>query len=143
MGERLMTVLTVALIMIFGPYVLTSIMNGRNGSSSSLEGINTGKDVIIQLNGENYLVDVEVYIAGVLPGLIDWRQDVSLIEAQAVAVRTNIYYVMGSKDIINASELEYTYYTREELIEKYGKRSGESAVKVYEKAVSETVGISE
>ena len=143
MGQKLMITIAIIAIVILGPYILTSIINGRQGNTSKLDGIDTGKDVIIQLDGENRLIDVEKYIAGVLPGLVDWRQNSDIIEAQAVAVRAKIYYAMGEDTIINASSLEYTYYTQDELNEKIGKDDKNKAIQTYEKAVLNTKGVIE
>jgi len=66
-----------------------------------------------------------------------------IIEAQAVAVRAGIYYTMGDETLINASNLDYTYYTKEQVIEKWGNVNGRKAINTYEKAVYNTRGIIE
>lgn len=143
MGEKLITLVATVAVVIMGPYLLTCIINGRQIQTSLLENVDTGKDVIIQINGENMLIDVEKYIAGVLPGVVDWTADATLIEAQAVAVRAKIYYAMGEDSLIQASNLEYTYYTKQEIIEKLGDENGSRAQTIYEKAVYNTKGIIE
>lgn len=143
MGEKLMTIVATIAIVIMGPYLLTSIINGRQTQTSLLDGVDTGKDVVIQIDGENLLIDVEEYIAGVLPGLADWTADSTIIEAQAVAIRTKIYYAMAESTLIQANSLEYTYYTKQQIIEKLGEENGKKAQTIYEKAVYNTKGIVE
>ncbi len=136
-----MSIITAIVVVILGPYILTSIVNGRENTESKLTGIDSGKDVIIQINGENQLIDVEEYIAGVLPGLVDWKAESEVIEAQAVAVRAKIYYAMGQETVIWASSLEYTYYEGATLKQRLGETNYEKAKDIYEKAVKNTVGI--
>ncbi|MBP3621441.1 MAG: hypothetical protein J6J16_06755 [Lachnospiraceae bacterium] len=143
MGEKLVTIITAVAVVVLGPYILTSIINGRQGNVSAISSIDTGRDVIIQIDGQNQLIDVEEYIVGVLPGLVDWQSDMDIIEAQAVAVRGKIYYAMGEETVIWASNLEYTYYAGDELTKRLGKGNVEKAVKIYEKAVINTKGIIE
>ena len=59
----------------------------------------------------NRLLDVEQYIAGVLPGLVEPEANVQIMEAQAVAVRTKIYFAMGESTVIDASNLDFKFYT--------------------------------
>ncbi len=138
-----MTLVATVALVIMGPYLLTCIINGRQIQTSLLENVDTGKDVIIQINGENMLIDVERYIAGVLPGVVDWTADATLIEAQAVAVRAKIYYAMGENTLIEARNLEYTYYTKQQIYEKLGEVNGEKAQQIYERAVYKTQGMVE
>lgn len=143
MGEKLVTIVTAVAVMVLGPYIMTSIINGRYSTSSAISSIDTGKDVVIQIDGENRLIDVEEYIAGVLPGLVDWQSDSNIIEAQAVAVRGKIYYAMGKETAIWANKFEYTYFDQEELEKQLGKSNADKAAEIYQKAVINTKGITE
>ncbi|MBE5945124.1 MAG: hypothetical protein E7258_09455 [Lachnospiraceae bacterium] len=143
MKDRILSIFVGVIIVLVGPYIITCFLNGKESEYSILQGIDTGKDVVIQVNGENKLIDVEIYIASILPGLVDWTADMEIIEAQAVAVRAGIYYTMGDETLINASNLDYTYYTKEQVIEKWGNVNGRKAINTYEKAVYNTRGIIE
>ncbi len=85
-------------------------------------------------------MDVEEYIVGVLPGLVDYDSDMDVIEAQAVAVRTKIYYVMQEETMIRADSLEYEYYNNENIISKYKRNKYNTAQTKYERAVVNTAG---
>ncbi len=138
--EKIMTVIIAFAGIIFGPYILTGIINGRQNDQSYLEKIDTGRDVIVTIDGENILMDVENYVAGVLPGIVDWKESEDIIQAQAVAVRGNIYYAMGNETVIQSGKLQYVYYDREALKKRLGKNY-KKAVKIYEKAIVDTKGI--
>ena len=93
MGEKLTIVAAMAVIMIMMPYLITMAINGKKEDSGlQLKNINTGRDVLININGKNELMDVEEYIAGVLPSVVGPENNDEMLAAQAVAIRTQIYY---------------------------------------------------
>lgn len=141
MGEKVMIWLAGLATVILFPYMLTTMMNGRYGvAESKVSSLSTGRDVLMQIDGVNMLMDVEQYIAGVLPGLVSPDSDASVIEAQAVAVRTKIYYEMGSNTVIQASDLEFTYYTKQDYIDKWGEAKYKRVKEIYDTAVLNTTG---
>jgi hypothetical protein len=139
MGEKLTVAIALLATLIMLPYVMTLVINGRyDDRVSELEKVSTGRDVLVNLDGKNLLLDVELYIAGVLPGLVSPDSDTDVIEAQAVAVRTRIYYEMGDKTVINASELDFKYYTKNDFIEKWGSGKYRKVKLIYQEAVLNT-----
>lgn len=141
MGERLTIVVAMILIMVMMPYFITMAINGKvEDNELKLKNINTGRDVLININGKNKLMDVEEYIAGVLPSVAGPENNDEMLAAQAVAVRTQIYFLMGNETVIREENLTYVYYTKEKYIEKWGKTSYKDNVKRYENAVMSTIG---
>lgn len=141
MRDRLGYALAITVSVVVLPYIITLCINGcASRQSSVLAKVSSGKDVVVTENGKNKLVDVERYIAMALPGLIDYKSDMELIEAQAVAVRGKILYEMGTDSTIKAGELEFTCYDRQDMIEKFGRTNYRRAQEVYEQAVYNTLG---
>lgn len=141
MGEKIMIGFAGLAVIILFPYMFTTIINGRYGETESkVSSLSTGHDVLMQIEGVNMLMDVEQYIAGVLPGLVPPDSEEDVIEAQAVAVRTKIYYEMGTETVIQASRLEFTYYTKDDLIDKWGEIKYKRIKTIYENAVLNTAG---
>lgn len=129
------------IIIIFGPYIITKMINGSNiESKNEITQVNTGKDVIIQKDGKNILIDVEEYLSCILPGFVEPGQSDELIEAQAVAVRTRLYFAMGDNTIIDAGELGFMIYDDEAYINRWGKEQYKSIKSKYERAVINTQG---
>ena len=123
------------------PCLVTFCINGKQADvADSLEHISTGRDVLVQTKAGNELVDVEKYIAHIMPGIVDASVDDSYMQAQAVALRTKIYYAMGDATVIQASDLEFQYYTEEDYIAKWGRENYKSIKARYEKAVIATKG---
>ncbi len=139
MGEKLTVGLAGAIIIIMLPCLLTLFINGRH-DNITVDMINSGRDVLIYVDGENVLMDVEEYIVGVLPGVMDYGASDELVEAQAVAVRTKIYYAMGDKTVVNADTLEFEFFDEKKYINKYGIENYEAIETTFESAVINTAG---
>lgn len=141
MGERVTMFITTIAVIILVPYIMTMLMNGRQRDlSKTISEMSTGKDVLIQKDGVNKLIDVEEYVAGVLPGMVEPKADKDMMEAQAVAVRTKVYYAMGENTVVDAGTLEFTYLTEEEYKEKLGVQNYNQIKRKYEEAVINTAG---
>ena len=140
MGEKITRAISLFLLAVIIPYVMTICINGYSKDSGSMiKKVDTGRDVIINIDNVNQLIDVEEYIAGVLPGLVDSESGDEVLEAQAVAVRTKIYYQMGENTVINAEEMEFVYYTKKDYINKWGPNKYQKIQERYNRAVINTV----
>lgn len=123
------------------PCLITLCVNGTNAmSQKKISEIKTGRDVLIQMQDGNYLIDVEQYVAGILPGLVDASVDDNYLQAQAVAVRTRVYMKMGEATVITADQLDFQYYTENDYIAKWGKDKYKSIKARYDQAVISTCG---
>ncbi len=133
--------LLAAVSAIILPCVVTFCINGKQGNKTmNLEQISTGRDVLVQTKAGNELVDVEKYIAHIMPGIVDASADDDYMQAQAVALRTRVYQAMGEETVIQASNLEFQYFTEEDYIAKWGREKYKSVRARYEQAVLATKG---
>ncbi len=139
MGEKITIGLAGAILLIMLPCLITLVINGRY-EAVSVDMINSGRDVLIQAHGENVLMDVEEYIVGILPGVVDYGATDQFVEAQTVAVRTKIYFAMGDNTVIDASDLSFEYYDESKYMTKYGMENYEDIRDTFEKAVINTAG---
>lgn len=141
MRQKMSGIITGVMVVIVVPFIMTMIMNGRKEDvESRLESLDTGKDVLISIEDENKLIDVEQYVAAVLPGEVEPGLSREMLEAQAVAVRTKIYFAMGDKSVIEATELTYRYYDDSAYIERWGQDNYRRIKRLYEEAVINTAG---
>lgn len=141
MVEKLLYSIGAIFVVILAPCLLTYIISGRKvDAGSTLAKQKTGKDVLLQTEEGNVLLDVEVYLAGVMPGEVDASVSSKYMEAQAVALRTQVYATMGENTFINADELPFAYYTEKDYIEKWGKAKYMEVKERYDKAVLKTCG---
>ncbi|MBR3600105.1 MAG: SpoIID/LytB domain-containing protein [Lachnospiraceae bacterium] len=139
MGEKITVGLAGVILVIMLPCLLTLCLNGIR-DDVTIDMINTRRDVLIKADGENVLMDVEKYIVGILPGIIEYGASQEYIEAQVVAVRTKIYYAMGESTVVDAQELGFQYFDQEKLINKYGMDNYKVIEDIFEEAVINTVG---
>lgn len=139
MGEKITVGLAGVILVIMLPCLLTLCLNGIR-DDVTIDMINTRRDVLIKSEGENVLMDVEKYIVGILPGIIEYGSSQEYIEAQVVAVRTKIYYAMGESTVVDAQELGFQYFDQEKLINKYGMDNYKVIEDIFEEAVINTVG---
>ncbi|MBQ8317778.1 MAG: SpoIID/LytB domain-containing protein [Lachnospiraceae bacterium] len=139
MGEKITVGLAGVILVIMLPCLLTLCLNGIR-DDVTIDMINTRRDVLIKADGENVLMDVEKYIVGILPGIIEYGSSQEYIEAQVVAVRTKIYYAMGESTVVDAQELGFQYFDQEKLINKYGMDNYKVIEDIFEEAVINTVG---
>lgn len=139
MREKIIIELAGAILIIMLPCMLTLVMNGRH-RAITVNMIDSGRDVLITANGENVLMDVEQYIVGVLPSVVDYGATRDYIEAQAVAVRTKIYYAMGDNTVVDATDLAFEYFDEEKFMNKYGMDNYQSIKSCFEAAVINTTG---
>jgi stage II sporulation protein D len=109
--------------------------------SSSLESQYMGKTIQIELQGLNKNIDVEEYVAGVLPGIISMDYDEEALKTQAVLVRTNVLKEMSEKNTSDAEDLSYHYMTVDERITLFGDRNYEKNEKRIRQAVAATAGL--
>ncbi|MBR3834029.1 MAG: SpoIID/LytB domain-containing protein [Lachnospiraceae bacterium] len=139
MGEKLTVGLAGVIIIVMLPCLLTLAINGRH-QAISVDMINSGRDVLIYIDGENVLMDVEQYIVGILPGVVDYGATQEFIEAQAVAVRTKIYFAMGENTVVEESTLSFEYFDENKYMNKYGMENYQAIQDAFEQAVINTAG---
>ena len=137
MGEKITVALAGAILLIMLPCLITLAINGRY-EGVTVDMLDSGRDVLIYIDGENQLMDVEEYLVGVLPQVVDYGATQEFIEAQAVAVRTKVYYAMGDNTVINASELSYEYFDDNKYMNKYGMENYQNIKKEFEEAIVTT-----
>jgi stage II sporulation protein D len=111
------------------------------GGNNSLESQYMGKTIQIELQGLNKNIDLEEYVAGVLPGIISIDYDREALKTQAVLVRTNVLKEMTEKNTSDAEDLSYHYMSVEERIALFGDRNYEKNERKIRQAVADTAGM--
>ena len=96
----------------------------------------------MELDGQYVVMDVEAYLAGVLPAVMDGSEDLEVWKALAVIERTNIYKKMEGAGNIDENDLGMEYLKEEEISSLWGERNYEAYRKKVEQAVLETAGVS-
>ena len=134
------------IFVIFFPYiccVIAHLVNpkvtiGQGGYM--IENHRMGKDIMLEINGIYKSIDVEEYVAGVMPGVISADYNMEALKTQAVLIRTNILKEMEENNTKDAADISYKYYTKEERRELWGRANIDKYERKIEKAVSSTAG---
>lgn len=141
MREKLTIAFAVVILMIMIPYLGTMALTGTVGAGiTSIEELDTGKTVSLELDGQYVVLDVEAYLAGILPAAMDGSEEPETWKALAVIERTNIYKRMEGHGNIDQKDLGMTYLTEEEIRELWGERNYEPGMELAEQAILDTAG---
>lgn len=142
MREKLTMVFAMLVLMVMIPYLGTMALTGTIGAAiTSVEELNTGKTVSLELDGQYVVMDVEAYLAGILPADMEGSDNLEAWKALAVIERTNIYKLMEGNGNIDESDLGMEYLQEDEISEAWGERNYEAYQSVVEQAILETAGI--
>lgn len=99
-----------------------------------------GKEILVEQSGLYKSMDVEEFVAGVLPGTIPADYERETLKLQAVLIRTNVLKEMQEKNTSDAADLSYHYLTVEERKELWGERNFAKYERRMEEAVARTAG---
>lgn len=139
MKEKFVIVFAMFILAVAIPYLGTMLWSGVTGTvEESIENITTGKTVSMELDGEYVVMDVEAYLAGVLPAVLDGGEEPELWEALAIIERTNIYKKLEGRGNIDEEELGMRYVPAEELQTRWGEKNYEAYSRKIEKAILAT-----
>lgn len=142
MREKITMIFAMLVLMVMIPYLGTMALTGTIGMAvTSVEELNTGKTVSLELDGQYVVMDVEAYLAGILPADMEGSDNLEAWKALAVIERTNIYKKMEGSGNIDEGDLGMRYLPEEEISEAWGERNYEAYRKVVEQAILETAGI--
>ncbi len=144
MRERLTIVFAVCVLIIMIPYLGTLIITGigeEEPLAGSVAELETGKTVSVDVNGQYEVLDVEEYLLGVLPGIMEPEKDLEVWKALAVIERTNIYRQMEGVSNVDERDLTQEYFTEEDICALWGKRNYQQIIRLVEQAIIETAGI--
>lgn len=138
-GIILFIVLTIAI-----PYLITTIMSGNSyRASQKMKNIHSGKEIIVKQDGKNIIIDAEQYVAAVLAAEVDMNSADEVLRAKAVMIRTEVYYILGEREIAEATEFQHSYCIGDDLKKLWGKKEYQTNVTRIEEAVLATYGQTE
>lgn len=141
MRERITMGFALLILAVMIPYLGTMVLTGVVGEkAATVEELDTGKRVALEVDGQYQTIDVEAYLRGTLPDILQGTEDIEVWKSLAVIERTNIYKKMEGISCIDQADLDLTYLTEEQQRELWGERQYEAYAKKAERAVLETAG---
>ena len=104
----------VILIDLLVPYAVTATVTGRIEQNVS-ESVIQGRKVIIQYKNATQAVDLNQFIVMVLAARFDKSQEIEVLKAESVMVRTDIYRVMGAAMQADSTSLGLEFFTEKQM----------------------------
>ena len=104
----------VILIDLLVPYAVTATVTGRIEQNVS-ESVIQGRKVIIQYKNATQAVDLNQFIVMVLAARFDKSQEIEVLKAESVMVRTDIYRVMGAAMQADSTSLGMEFFTEKQM----------------------------
>lgn len=142
MREKLTMAFAIIILAVMIPYLGTIVLTGKVGVTTiSVAGLDSGKTVSLDLNGQYMVLDVEAYLKGVLPTAMEGSEDIEMWKTLAIIERTNIYKKMDGMGNIDEEDLGMKYLSEEEIRQLWGEQNYDSYMKKLEQAIIETAGI--
>jgi len=116
--EKLKSFLAILIVILFLPYVITILFNGKTENESKQ---NASEVQIIQIQKENTTeqIDINEYIIGLLASQMPVSYEPEALRAQSVIIRTNLMKELGSNDLDNYV-FEHNYLSYLEMEELWG-----------------------
>ena len=138
MRQKLAAYVLVILIFIFTPFVITMLMTGVIEGDIS-DSLVECRRVNVNYKSGSQAMDISKYMIGVLAARWDESQEIEVLKAESVMVRTDIYRIMGDRMTIDSNDLGMDYLTVKEMKAKWGD-SYESNYNLIVDCISATSG---
>lgn len=135
MRERSKRIISIAIIVVLLPYILTVFIKGEGAFPVQSSMVNT--EVLVNVNGVETSVSWEMYLVGLLAKEIPEEYSLEAMKAQSVIIQTRL-------EIESSGDSSYVYqeecYSTEEIQTKWGNQSVEYYNLLVE-AVQDTYGM--
>ena len=142
MREKLTMAFALVILAVMIPYLGTMALTGTVGTTlTSVEELDTGKTVSVDVDGQYVVLDVEAYLMGVIPASMEGTDNLEMWKTIAIIERTNIYKQMEGMGNIDETELGMDYLTEKEIRNLWGEGNYDRYRKVMEEAIVETAGV--
>ena len=102
------------------PTIITMKLTGVMDTVVSEE-VTDGRTVTVRYNNASQSVDVEKFVAMVLADRLYMGDEVELLKAESIMIRTDIYRIMGEQMNIDSEQLEMSYLTTSQMKKKWSK----------------------
>ena len=118
--RKCMEIMIFIAIYLLVPSVITLKLTGVVDMAVSEE-IADGRTVTVNYKNASQSVEVEKFVSMVLADRLYMGDEVELLKAESIMIRTDVYRLMGEQMIIDSSELGMEYMTTQQMKSKWGK----------------------
>ncbi len=118
--RKCMAVMIFIAIYLLVPSIITMKLTGVVDTAVSEE-ITDGKTITVNYKNASQSVDVEKFVSMVLADRLYMGDEVELLKAESIMIRTDIYRLMGERMNIDSGQLGMSYMTASQMKKKWGK----------------------
>lgn len=123
-------------VYLFVPALITLAVSGKADTEFE-SGEIYGPRVHVKYGSAIKTVEVNKFVEMVIASVYEENDNPEMLKALGIAVRTNIYRIMGDKKEIDSDTLSMNYYTSSEMRDEWGSNYQERA-KIIKESVSAT-----
>lgn len=132
--------LIVFLLLMLGIPVGTTFLFYKNHQIQGKQQLSSGISIEMNVNDRTEELDLEEYLIGLLPNQIDVDCEIETMKAQAVIARTNVLKQMEEKESNSHEQLGFTFTSRSQMEQTWGKQKAAKYRYKIEQAISTTFG---
>lgn len=119
--RKLMAVIIFIAIYLLIPTIVTLNVTGIVDNVPDEE-VTEGKKVVVNYKNASQTVSVEKFITMVLADRLYMGDEVELLKAESIMIRTDIYRLMEDAASIDSRQLEMSYLTENQMKKKWSKQ---------------------
>lgn len=112
--NRLGLILTIIIIYLLVPFLITIIVTGKIEQNYSDELVD-GRKVVVKYKNASQSMDINRFIVMVLASRLAYSQEVEVLKAESIMIRTDIYRVMGESMSIDSTSLGMEFLTENQM----------------------------
>lgn len=118
-------VAVVLLIYMLVPFIMTTAITGVIEENLSDELVN-GRRVAVQYKNASKSMDINKFIILVLASRFSNSEEIEVLKAESVMIRTDIYRIMGEAMSIDSDDLGMAYMTEKQMKSAWGEQYQEN-----------------
>lgn len=121
MKKKILMLLFLIFIYLMVPCTVTLIVTGVLEENAS-EGLLNGKRVTVQYKNAAKSVEVNQFIVMVMADRLELSEEIEVLKAESIMIRTDIYRIMGEAYSVSSEALGMTYKTNQQMKSEWGNR---------------------
>ena len=123
--NRLGLIFIVIAIYLMVPYAITMAATGKVEQSYS-DALISGRSVTVKYKNAEQSIDINKFIVMVLAARFSASQEVEVLKAESIMIRTDIYRIMGDSMNIDSTSLAMEFLTENQMKNKWQEQYEEN-----------------
>lgn len=118
--KGILTVIIVLSVFIIFPFAVTMAVTGVIEDTGS-DDLISGRSIVVKYKNASKAIDINKFTIMVLAERLRMSEEVEVLKAESIMIRTDIYRIMGNDMSIDSTSLGMNYLTEKEMKNRWGK----------------------